>query len=259
MKTNMIKNLGIGLVTVFLMMLSVAGYSQACPGNQATVTLKNITNPTSTTLEFGVYIKNTGTTAMLFAGMAGDVVYNSNLLPSGATGTFSCITQPSATGNFPNLNVTAPAHTVATRQLRWTNTPVSLGSGNTVNLPLNSDLFFARFRFTSTLPWTTSFAGTLTMQYSVVGGYTNFAPVVYCSSNPSSTTLTSATAGTLVTHDASNTPYAITLNAPTNICATSGAASASSSVTCFGGNDGTATITMTPTSFNRRNSSSGSV
>jgi len=58
----MIKSLGLGMITMFFMMLSVAGYSQACPGNQATVTLANVTSPTSTTVEFDVYVSNSGST-----------------------------------------------------------------------------------------------------------------------------------------------------------------------------------------------------
>jgi hypothetical protein len=74
---------------------------------------------------------------------------------------------------------------------------------------------------------------------------------VLCNGNTAqATNLSVATANTLVTHDATNSPYPLTLNAPTNVCATSGAASNLGAVTCFGGNNGSATITMSPTPSN---------
>jgi hypothetical protein len=131
--TIMKKSLLTGLIMMFLMLFTVTGYSQSCTGNKVTVTLQNITNPTTTTLEFDVYVSNTGSTSLQLAAIQGAVIYNDGLLPSGATGTFTCITQPSQTGNFPGFNPLASVtHTVASRQLRWTSTPVTLSSGNTV-------------------------------------------------------------------------------------------------------------------------------
>ena len=244
LKKKIMKHLKLGLITFLFTLLYVNLYSQTCPGNQVTITLQNITNPTSTTIEFDVYISNTGSTSLQLAALQGGVIYSAGMLPTGATGTFTCITQPSATGNFPNFNnLPTVTHTLATRQLRWTSTAVTLVSGNTVNLPLNTPLKFARYKFESTLPWATNSTATLTEQFAIVGGYTQMAATVYCNGNPSSTGLSSATAGTILCPNVANTPYTITLNA----CATAASQTATTPVTCFGGSNGTSTITMTPT------------
>ncbi len=243
-KIKIMKHLKLSLFTFLLLLLTAKGYSQACAGSNVTITLQNITNPTTTTLEFDVYISNTGSTALLLAAVQGGVIYNTNMLPAGATGTFTCITQPSSTGNFPNFNpLPTVLHTVASRQLRWTSTPVTLASGNTVNLPPNTPLKFARFKFESSIPWTANFAATLTEQYTIASGYTQMAATVYCGGNANSTALSSATAGTIVCHDASNSAYNLTLNG----CASAASQTATTPVTCFGGSNGSSTITMTPT------------
>ena len=259
MKTRIIiKNLGSGLAVLFFMMLSVAGHSQACPGNQATVTLQNIAQTNSTTVEFDVYISNTGTNTMRLNALAGAVIYNVGSFPQSPAGTvsFTCIEQPSTMSalhpSFPNV---VPAWTSASRQLRWSSPPI--GVGNAVTMPPNTPIRFARFRAVSSVPFTENFSCTLTMQYATQGGYTNVNPIVYCNGNTTnSTNLTSAfpTGGpgggpVLITHDATNSPYTLTLSPPS--CATVIAASNLGGVTCFGGSDGSATITLSsPTPAN---------
>ncbi|MBL7885345.1 MAG: hypothetical protein JNJ52_01240, partial [Flavobacterium sp.] len=72
---TMIKKLQVTLFTLFLMMLSSIGYSQACPGNNVTVTLQNFSQPTTSSIEFDVFISNTGSTTLLLGGMQGAVIY----------------------------------------------------------------------------------------------------------------------------------------------------------------------------------------
>jgi Secretion system C-terminal sorting domain len=238
----MIKNLQVALYTLFLMMLSVTGYSQACPGNNVTVTLQNFTeNAAHTQLEFDVFVANTGTTTLQVNALAGAVIHNVGTLPTSAVGTFTNVVQPSATGNFPLLNNTGPAYTAASRQMRWSNSPAPNGNGS-ILAPGAPAVRFARFRFTSSLPFTSNFASTLTPQFAVQSGFTNVVVTAYCEGNPSSTTLGSATAGTLTLPS----PYNVILNPITDICFTSGAASNLGNVTCFGGTNGSATITMDP-------------
>ncbi len=242
----MIRNLKVALFTLFLMMLSIAGYSQPCAGSQATVTLQNIVeNSQHTQVEFDVFVSNTGSTSLLIQALQGAVIHNTGFLPAGATGTFTTVVSPAGTGNFPNYNI-APTYTAASRQMRWTSTPVNLASGNTIALPPNTPLRWARFRFTSSLPFTQNFAGSLTPQFAVQGGFTNVLVNVYCNGNPNPSGLGSATAGTLVLPS----PYLITLNPLTDVCFTSGAASNLGAVTCFGGSNGSATITMNPVPSN---------
>jgi hypothetical protein len=241
-----IQKVRVALFTLLIAMLSIAGYAQSCPGNQVTVTLQAFTeDATHTQVEFDVWISNTGSTVLRLGALQGSVIINTGFLPAGATGTFTMVTSPAATGNFPAFNNPGPSFVLASRQLKWTNTAVTLVSGNTVALPANTPMKFARFRFTSSLPFTSNFAGTLTPSFTVAGGITNVLATVYCSGNPNSTGLGSATAGTLLIP---GSPYPITLNGG-NICFTSGTY-IQTPVTCFGGNNGTATITMNPTPTN---------
>ena len=237
------KNFKLGFLALFFLLIASKVYSQACTGNQVTITLQNITNPTTTTLEFDVYVSNTGSTTLKLAALAGNVIYNNGMLPATATGTFSCIEQPTA-GNFPNFNVITMNHTPATFQLRWQSTPVSLSSGNTINLPVNTPLKFARFKFTSSIPWTANFPATLTEYNQIGGGFSQIIATVYCGnpSNATSTGLSASLPGSVVYHNATNSPYPITLNA----CAIAASQTASTAVSCFGGSNGSSTITMSP-------------
>ena len=231
----MIKSLGLGLITIFFMILSVAGYSQACPGNQATVTLSNVTSPTSTTVEFDVNVSNSGSTSMKLAGLAGSVTHDANMLPSGATGTFTCISQPSAS-EFSGLNnLGTVTYQSASKRMVWTNSPIPLAGS--VSLPSGVSKKFARFRFTSTLPFTVS-QGTLTFQYATGAGVNNIIVTVYCNTNTNSTGLSASASGTLVVGG----PYTVSFQT----CATAGVVSTAGSVTCFGGSNGSATVTMSP-------------
>lgn len=59
MKTrNMNVRLRLGFVALFLMMFSVASYSQYCAGNNVTISMANPVVNTNN-IEFDVYVKNT--------------------------------------------------------------------------------------------------------------------------------------------------------------------------------------------------------
>jgi hypothetical protein len=230
----------VALFVCIITMASISGFSQACVGNQVTVTLQNIQeDATHTQVEFDVWISNTGTTSLRLAALQGSVIINTGFLPTGATGTFTMITSPAATGNFLNFNNPVASYIIPSRQLKWTNTAVALSSGNTVDLPLNTPKKFARFRFTSSLAFTSSFAGTLSPSFVVLGGITNVLSTVYCSGNPNSTGLGSATANTLVVQSS----YPITLNIPCPSAAT--ASNLVSESPCVGAANGIALITLT--------------
>ncbi|MGL2966453.1 T9SS type A sorting domain-containing protein [Flavobacterium sp. XGLA_31] len=242
MKTRiMIKNLRLGLLTVFLMMVSVAGYSQACTGNMATVTLQNFSQ-TSNTVEFDIYLANTGTNTMLLNGAAITVLHNAGVLPAGATGTVTCIQQPSVC-DFPNY----PAGTVQTynatnRNIRYQ------GAANTApTVALTSTpKKYCRMRFTSSLPWAQSTQAQFTINPVNLAPNFGSQVQVYCNGNITSTTLMTST-----TPDATLTlggPYTYPLN--DIVCATAAAQTASTPVSCFGGTNGTSTITLSPVPTN---------
>ena len=184
MKTKiMIKNLRLGLVALFLMMLSVNAYSQACSGNNVTVTFANFTTPTASSFEFDVRISNSGTTTLKLANLGGALFYNTGMTTAG---TFVAVTNPAAL-DFPTLSpIASTAHTTATRQLRWTNNPAS--EANSVVLPPGVTKTFARFRYTTTTPATfpQNYAATLTPAINFATGISNVAALVYCNGNTNS-------------------------------------------------------------------------
>ncbi len=195
----MMKKMNFKLIlgSVFIVVINSFGFSQACAGNQVKVTMENLV-VTATAVEYDVYIENTGTTAMLLAAMQGSVIYDQNLLPVGATGTLTVLTQPNQTPGFATLNsFSQTQHNLSTRQLRWAHTPVPLALGNTVNLPSNTPMFFARYRFESTIPWSIG-SYTLSFCNTVAAGYTVTLATVYCNGNTNSTPVSAATGDLLM-------------------------------------------------------------
>jgi hypothetical protein len=172
------------LVVVFFSMMQESLFSQNCPGNQITISIQNIAVTLSgNAIEYDVYVKNTGTSTLKLAGFAGNIIYSTNFLPAGATGSLTVITQPSATGNFPNFNTITPSHLASSRYLRWTNTSVS--NALAVNLPANIGMKFARFRFTSSMPFninsllSLNFNTHLTTAINVLTIFCNGNPINY--------------------------------------------------------------------------------
>ena len=200
------------LTTVFFAVINSFGFAQPCAGNQVKVTMENLV-VTATAIEYDVYIENTGTTTMKLAAMQGSVVYDQNLLPSGATGTLTVVTQPNQTPSFSSLNTFSQIqHNLPTRQLRWAHSPVPFSSGNTVNLASNTPMFFARYRFESTIPWPIG-SYTLSFCNSLAAGYTVTLATVYCDGNFNSTQVSAAT-GDIVIVNRAFTVTEQTLNVP---------------------------------------------
>src|SRR6478672_621897 len=245
MKTKMkIKNVGLVLAMLFLMMFSVAGYSQACPGNHVTVIVQNITNPapTATTVEWDIYVRNDGTTSMKLSSLAGALIHN---FGASTTGTYTVVQQPSANG-LTTLNTVTATHASASSQLRFTQSPAS--EANSVDLPAGGPFVkFVRLRFVKTgTPFPANFAASFTfVEYSATG-FTTVAPLVYCEGNTTSTNLAN---GNFPTNNGFLTvggPYNFVLN-PGGVCATAGTQTAASAPTCTGQSNGSTTITLTPT------------
>jgi hypothetical protein len=177
------KRLKLFLSICFITLLSFISYSQNCPGNQITISMQNILLTSITTIEYDVYVKNTGTSTLKLGGFVGNVIYNTNLLPTGATGSLSVVTQPSATGNFPNFNSITPSHLASSRYLRWSNTAVS--NALATNLPAGVNLKFARFRFTSSIPFGINTLLSLNFVNNLATPFNSLT--VYCNTNPIST------------------------------------------------------------------------
>ncbi len=171
----------IWLVIVFFLSMNNFVFSQNCPGNQVTISLQNFVIPVgNNAIEFDVYVKNTGTSILKLGSFAGNIIYNTNFLPAGATGSFTVITQPAATGNFPNFNTLTLNHSALLRYLRWSQ--VNVTETLAVNLPPNVDMKFARFRFTSSIPFLPNTLLSLNFVSNLTSAFTSLN--VYCNTNP---------------------------------------------------------------------------
>lgn len=175
------------LFLALLILTVVSGYSQNCSGNQIAIKIQNINNPNPKTLEFDVYVTNVGTTSLSLAALQGSLVYDDLLIPNNAETSLTVVED--VNGKFKQFNTLITRHTKESNQLRWTQSPVSLSSGKTVNLPQNQSIKFARFRLTSSLPLRTEFSTKLVQQNKTQRGLTKMLATVYCNGNQNSIAL----------------------------------------------------------------------
>ena len=238
-KRYLVNNLGLALMTAFLMLFSVNVYSQACTGSQLSLTIQNVTNPTPTTVEYDVFIENTGSTVIKLSAFGGNVRY-----PSGgfaASAILTVVDQPSASA-FPGLLSISPTHTPATQQLRWTQSPIG-SEATSVIVPANTPMKFARFRLTNPTAWVGNTAGVL--YFSTGGsGISLNTLTVYCSGNTNSTAISLANSNLVLAHTSTVNPVNFTIN-PSSSCPTAATASNLLAESCIGAANGSASITLT--------------
>ena len=156
-------------------------------------TIENVINTSINTLEFDVYITNTGTTSLSLGAIQGAVIYDNRMIATEAITSFSAISQLNKASDFSSFNAITTKHSKATNQLRWTQSPVSLSSEKSVNLPIQKKMKFASFRLTSSLPLQTNLKDKLIPQYDFKIGYTSILATVYCNNNSDSIGLKSTT------------------------------------------------------------------
>lgn len=176
-------------LVLFILFYSSKLIAQSCTGMSGEITLKNIV-VTSNTLEYDIYIKNTGTTTLNLAGFNGNVLYPVGLLGTG-TGTFTVVQAPSAC-DFPTLPTPVLTHTAASGQLRYTQTIQNYASGNQVPMPIGVEMKFARYKLTNSVPFALS-SFTLTLPTAVSSTYTRNNLTVTCNGNTNTTNLVGAT------------------------------------------------------------------
>jgi hypothetical protein len=224
-------SLRIGLAALFLMMFSVTSFSQVCPGNSVTMTISNPTLHASD-VEFDVYVTNTSATnTMKLASVQGSIT------PSGmGAGTISAtwLTQPSA-ADFPG-HQNASAINLVTGNYRWTNNPPA--SVGVTELPIGQPKKFGRIRMASTVAFVPG--STITLTLTATSPLNNVG--TFCNTNTNSAAHVTNPSGT---------QGQLTLGAPLVVpvpsaCPT-GALTAQTAVTCFGGNNASASITLTGT------------
>jgi hypothetical protein len=276
----MIKLAGIGLMSLFLTLMSTLGYSQACPGNQIRMSIQNITSPAPNQIEFDVYLTNTGTTVYKFQSFSPSV----NLTPIAAftaptsTGIacLSIVQQPTACDfpGYPNLNAPINASWLSNgtvRHIRLTQS-TSTNLGSPYILPIGATpMKFCRIRYTQAANFAANTSVTVSPNAPQVATTTASQGTVYCHAtnlnlvNATPTALSSATSGggaglviglplTGTANPQASGPSASVLSGTTSICA-GGSTNLSVAIT---GGTGPYTVVINPGSITVNGYNSGS-
>ena len=227
---------------------SITGFSQ-----QFTVSLANGSNPTPTTFEVDIVLTVIAPVAGIrLSSVTTGVNYNPTILNGGTP----CTT--AGCGSWAYVGGKSPA-IAALLTTNNTNRAAPVGHLRTVmpNLTAATAIDIppgvytvGRYRFTNTVPFATNSNANLWLQpnNSTPLGSTNTIVSFYPFGqiNPLEAYTTTAPGGSgLILPNTQTTPFSL----PLNRCFTSGTFT-QTPVTCFGGNNGTATITMAPSPSN---------
>jgi len=214
--------------------LSKSGFSQGV-GDHITMFLDSCVGYTDS-LEFGLYIVSDGTASsdLRMNSSSYGINFNTSILPSGDVIVISYVpgtTDTIYTSPVWNFPVSAfPNH------IRLTQSPATSNSGITMTIGHVYRAGRFRLKTSSGNPWTTGSHPNFVLQDVPQGGHTNTLALLYIGTASSSTIFN--TTGTGDGFRSVSTNCSITLNPPClNIVADS------TDVSCYLGNDGTASVT----------------
>ena len=242
MKKTINNSKGIVGLLLCLLLLSLAGNAQVA-GTHFAVGLANVTS-TSTTIEMDLQLTVDGSVNSRLLGFSAGINYNTAIV-NGGTLTFEYIggrSQALSTFNPNTLNsANTPGH------LRIAASSLSSASG--IDVTIGQVLTLGRYRLTNSVAWPSASNAQLWLQNTASGrtataisatgfGVTSGGVYAY------STTTPSGSPGVSLNQTSTST---LTLMLNAQVCATSASQTASSGVTCFGGSNGSSTITMSPT------------
>ena len=230
-----------GLI-LFLAMVSIAGRAQV---GQYTMSISSATATTnSIDVSLSITVTNP-TSGMRFGGFSTGINYNTAIV-NGGTITASYLGGKSSA--LSGLN-TAAVNTATAGQIRL---PVqTLTGSNGVDMAQGTTFSLGTYRITNSASWATGNANlwlqnvlTTGKTNSVVNGYPYGASTPAASYNTTiTTTLNGVSVPTLILGYTQAAPYSLQVG---QICASSASQTASTGVTCFGGNNGSSTITLSP-------------
>jgi len=235
MKKTINKSLSIVGLLLCLLSLPLKGSAQT----HYTMWLAN-TSSTSTTMEMDVMFSvDSPVEGVKLSGLSAGINYNTSIV-NGGTLTLSYVggkTPIVASLVNSSLNAATAGH------LRISSTPLVIGSA--IDIPAGT-YCLGRYRVTNTASWSSASNAQLWLQPVNTGGKTLCAVNSWISGATSGTSssYTVANSGLTLNYTQAS-PLTLMLNA--QICATSASQTASSEVTCFGGNNGSSTITLSPT------------
>jgi hypothetical protein len=231
-----------GLI-LLLMMVSISAKAQeAVSGGQYTMSIATA-SATANTIDFNLTVTVTNPSeGMRFGGFQTSINFNTNII-NGGTISLSYVggrsTQLSGLAN--NAILVTSAGNVRLQVS-------SLSASNGVDMAQGTTYSLGTYRISNTANWATGNANmwlqdvlrTLTTRSAILGfpiGSTSGGSFNY-------TTITPASPPGLILSHTSALPYSLPVG---QICATVASQTASTPVTCFGGSNGSSTITMSPT------------
>ncbi|MFN3969121.1 MAG: secretion protein, partial [Flavobacterium sp.] len=231
------------LVLIFLM-LSFIGFAQES-GTHFTVSLANVTS-TANTLEFDVMLTIDGAgdaaDGQKMSAMSAGINYNTAIVNGG---TLTCAYIGGKSAAIAGLVNTTTPSTVTAGHIRITASPLTIDTAFDV---VNGTYTFGRYRLTNTASWTSNSDAQLWLQPNNIGR-TNTAVNAFpygatlgAASYSYSTTAPALSPGVSLLYTQA-APLTAMLNVSTQDCATLGTPVVTD-VDCFGGTDGSATITM---------------
>jgi hypothetical protein len=232
-----------------LLLLSIMGNAQTF-----SISLSNATQTSTSTFEVDVMISVlTPTNGVRLASVSCGINYNAGILNGGTPcttnncGSWSLV--PGTVASELSSLLTPSLSLRSTAPVRVAITMINQGGAVASDVPVGT-YRLGRFRFTNTVPFAQASNANLWLQNVIQGGNQN-AIVGWFAAGTSTpianaTTITSGSTGqiTSLSHTSAS-PLTLMLNA--QVCATSASQTASSEVTCFGGSNGSSTITMSPT------------
>ena len=232
-----------------LLLLSIMGNAQTF-----SISLSNATQTSTSTFEVDVMISVlTPTNGVRLASVSCGINYNAGILNGGTPcttnncGSWSLV--PGTVASELSSLLTPSLSLRSTAPVRVAITMINQGGAIASDVPVGT-YRLGRFRFTNTVPFAQASNANLWLQNVIQGGNQN-AIVGWFAAGTSTpianaTTITSGSTGqiTSLSHTSAS-PLTLMLNA--QVCATSASQTASSEVTCFGGSNGSSTITMSPT------------
>ena len=225
---------------LFLVMLGITGKSQVVPGGQYSISIATAT-ATANTIDVPLVVTVLNPSGgMRLTGFQTSINFNSAIINGGTiTGSFI----PSSSVQF---NTIGTVNSGAVGNVRMSLTSISNGASG-VDIAQGASLTIGTIRISNTANWSTGNAN-LWLQNVLASGKTQslVQGVAYATSGAaySYTTAQPASPVGLTIGYTSTSTYSLSVG---QICATAASQSASSAVTCFGGTNGTSTITMSPT------------
>jgi hypothetical protein len=223
---------------LFLMMLSISGKAQTRYTMSMTASA-----PTDRTIDVTLSITANSAGGERFGGYQAGINFNTAIINGG---TISAAYVPNSKSSpaldamvIPTPGVATPGHIRISLQ--------AIAGASAVDMTQGTTLILGTYKITNTVAWASSTNASMWLQNVTASGRTNSSVNGYPfgqSTGAVAISTTAPVAGALALGYTQAAPLSLLLNS--NVCATSASQTASTSVTCFGGSDGSSTITLSP-------------